>query len=67
MPTSAPLKPSCQDHPTDIVGGADLQVAYFQNAHIPSCAGTTFEKDPNCGATLEIHRRDSVFPLCREI
>ncbi|CAD7967290.1 unnamed protein product [Amoebophrya sp. A25] len=57
----------CQDHPNDIVGGADLQVAYFQNAHIPSCMATVFEKDPNCGASLEIHRKDQVYPVIVDV
>eukprot|EP00927_Polykrikos_kofoidii_P054649 TRINITY_DN49036_c0_g1_i1.p1 TRINITY_DN49036_c0_g1~~TRINITY_DN49036_c0_g1_i1.p1 ORF type:complete len:286 (-),score=20.48 TRINITY_DN49036_c0_g1_i1:109-966(-) len=45
----------CQHHPS-IKAGADLQIAYFQNAHIPTCAGTIFEGDPNCGTYIEVHR-----------
>mmetsp|Transcript_2749 Transcript_2749/g.6802 ORF Transcript_2749/g.6802 Transcript_2749/m.6802 type:complete len:225 (-) Transcript_2749:90-764(-) len=45
----------CQHHP-EVDGGPDLQVAYFQNAHIPNCKGTPFEADHNCGTFLEVHR-----------
>merc|ERR1719277_1652000 len=31
----------CQHHPT-VSAGPDLQIAYFQNAHIPTCRGTMF-------------------------
>ena len=34
-------------------------MAFFQNAHVPSCKDTPFERDPNCGSTLEIHRGDA--------
>merc|ERR1712118_198015 len=47
---------ACQHHP-NVVAGPDLQIAYFQNAHIVNCAGTVFEKDPNCGTYIEIHRQ----------
>merc|ERR1719277_2638250 len=36
--------------------GLDLQIAYFQNAHIPTCTGGDFDGDPNCGTYLEVHR-----------
>eukprot|EP00443_Scrippsiella_acuminata_P087116 CAMPEP_0115561070 /NCGR_PEP_ID=MMETSP0271-20121206/100795_1 /TAXON_ID=71861 /ORGANISM="Scrippsiella trochoidea, Strain CCMP3099" /LENGTH=172 /DNA_ID=CAMNT_0002995167 /DNA_START=70 /DNA_END=584 /DNA_ORIENTATION=- len=45
----------CQHH-YDVYAGEDLQVAYFQNAHIANCRGTPFEDDPNCGTFIEIHR-----------
>merc|ERR1712039_1027277 len=45
----------CQSY-QEIVAGADLQIAYFSNAHIPTCRGTIFERDPNCGTYIEIHR-----------
>jgi len=46
---------ACQDVPhTD--AGADLLIAYFQNAHVVSCRGTRFESDPNCGTYIEIHK-----------
>jgi len=47
---------ACQNHPYDIRAGTDLQLAYFQNAHIPTCTKTLFENDPNCGTYIEIHR-----------
>ena len=49
---------SCQDQDPNegIVAGADLHIAYFQNAHIPSCGRTLFEFDPNCGTFIEIHK-----------
>lgn len=46
---------NCQHH-TDIEAGMDLQFAYFTNAHIPNCRGTAFEKSPDCGTYVEIHR-----------
>jgi len=46
---------ACQNHPYNVRGGKDLQIAYFQNAHIPTCDGTPFENDPNCGTFIEIH------------
>lgn len=46
----------CQDY-SDMEAGPDLQVAYFQNAHIPNCIGTPFQGDPNCGTYLEVHRQ----------
>mmetsp|Transcript_109231 Transcript_109231/g.308095 ORF Transcript_109231/g.308095 Transcript_109231/m.308095 type:complete len:241 (-) Transcript_109231:156-878(-) len=46
---------ACQHHPR-VTAGLDLQIAYFQNAHIPTCSGTVFEGDPNCGTYIEIHR-----------
>jgi len=46
---------ACQNHPYNVRGGSDLQIAYFQNAHIPTCNGTPFENDPNCGTFIEIH------------
>lgn len=46
----------CQHHPT-VDGGPDLQVAYFQNAHVPNCRDTLFEADPNCGTFIEVHRK----------
>merc|ERR1712070_919509 len=46
---------ACQ-HYDRIEAGPDLQIAYFQNAHIPTCKGTLFEGDPNCGTFIEIHR-----------
>jgi hypothetical protein len=45
----------CQHNP-DIFAGSDMQVAFLQNAHIPSCNGTVFQTDPNCGTYLEVHR-----------
>mmetsp|Transcript_59834 Transcript_59834/g.135235 ORF Transcript_59834/g.135235 Transcript_59834/m.135235 type:complete len:237 (+) Transcript_59834:2-712(+) len=45
----------CQHHPT-VSAGPDLQIAYFQNAHIPTCRGTMFDGDPNCGTYIEVHR-----------
>lgn len=49
----------CQHH--DIIeAGPDLQIAFFQNAHIPRCTGTIFEGDPNCGTYIEVHRKDEV-------
>ena len=50
---------NCQDH-TSIDAGEDMQVAYFQNAHIPTCVGTVFETDPNCGTFIEVHRVNDV-------
>eukprot|EP00746_Dinoflagellata_sp_MGD_P099364 gnl/MRDRNA2_/MRDRNA2_40403_c0_seq1.p1 gnl/MRDRNA2_/MRDRNA2_40403_c0~~gnl/MRDRNA2_/MRDRNA2_40403_c0_seq1.p1 ORF type:complete len:251 (-),score=42.71 gnl/MRDRNA2_/MRDRNA2_40403_c0_seq1:114-866(-) len=47
---------ACQDY-DKIVAGQDLQLGYFQNAHISTCMGTPFEDDPNCGSFIEIHRR----------
>eukprot|EP00386_Alphamonas_edax_P002124 GDKI01006382.1.p1 GENE.GDKI01006382.1~~GDKI01006382.1.p1 ORF type:complete len:228 (+),score=67.34 GDKI01006382.1:95-778(+) len=44
----------CQDY-SDIAAGPDLQIAYFQNAHIPKCEGL-FANDPNCGTYLEVHK-----------
>jgi len=46
---------ACQHHYV-IVGGPDLQVAYFQNSHIANCQDTEFEADPNCGTYIEVHR-----------
>ena len=43
-----------------IDAGPDLQVAYFQNAHISTCAGTPFDGNPNCGTYLEIHQAQQV-------
>lgn len=40
----------------EIVAGADLQIAFFANAHIPTCRGTEFARDPNCGTYIEVHR-----------
>jgi len=50
---------ACQDLDPSlgIDAGKDLQIAYLQNAHISTCAGTVYEYDPNCGTFLEIHRR----------
>mmetsp|Transcript_110563 Transcript_110563/g.312790 ORF Transcript_110563/g.312790 Transcript_110563/m.312790 type:complete len:231 (-) Transcript_110563:10-702(-) len=45
----------CQHHP-EVDAGPDLQIAYFQNAHIPTCFGTPFQNDPNCGTFIEVHR-----------
>eukprot|EP00929_Paragymnodinium_shiwhaense_P016419 TRINITY_DN124741_c0_g1_i1.p1 TRINITY_DN124741_c0_g1~~TRINITY_DN124741_c0_g1_i1.p1 ORF type:complete len:302 (-),score=63.20 TRINITY_DN124741_c0_g1_i1:167-1072(-) len=44
----------CQHHP-NIQAGLDLQIAYFMTAHIPTCAGTEFDSDPNCGTYIEVH------------
>lgn len=46
---------NCQDHPDDVIGGLDLQVAYMQNAHVSTCVDTDFSDDPNCGTYIEIH------------
>ena len=50
---------NCQDNPS-IDAGEDMQIAYFQNAHIPTCLGTIFETDPNCGTFIEVHRVNDV-------
>jgi hypothetical protein len=50
---------NCQDNPS-IDAGEDMQIAYYQNAHIPTCVGTIFETDPNCGTFIEVHRRKDV-------
>merc|ERR1711998_264383 len=47
---------ACQDDPV-IQAGDDIQLAYFQNAHISTCVGTPFAGDPNCGTYLEVHRK----------
>jgi len=47
---------ACQDY-SSVNAGQDLQLAYFQNAHINTCKGTPFEDDPNCGTYIEIHRK----------
>lgn len=47
---------NCQDNPGGIQAGDDLQIAYFQNAHISSCDNTEFADDVNCGTFIEIHR-----------
>jgi len=57
----------CQDHPNDVIGGTDLQIAYFQNSHIPTCAGTPFTMDPNCGSTIEIHHKDRHTPIVADV
>jgi len=49
----------CQQNYTTVEAGIDLQIAYFQNAHIPSCVGTEFGNDPNCGTYIEVHRLNS--------
>jgi len=46
----------CQDVP-QVHAGDDLQIAYFQNAHIVSCRGTAYQQDPNCGTFIEVHRK----------
>mmetsp|Transcript_8976 Transcript_8976/g.12681 ORF Transcript_8976/g.12681 Transcript_8976/m.12681 type:complete len:224 (+) Transcript_8976:45-716(+) len=48
---------ACQDY-NSTEAGSDLKVAYFQNAHIPSCRNTGFNDDINCGTYLEIHKPD---------
>lgn len=48
-------EPACQ-HYDSIKAHKNLQVAFFQNAQIPTCFGTVFERDPNCGTYIEIHR-----------
>merc|ERR1712232_1237199 len=48
---------ACQHHPT-IKAGLDLQIAYFISAHIPTCEGTEFDGDPNCGTYIEVHWPD---------
>eukprot|EP00928_Gymnodinium_smaydae_P023436 TRINITY_DN19346_c0_g1_i1.p1 TRINITY_DN19346_c0_g1~~TRINITY_DN19346_c0_g1_i1.p1 ORF type:complete len:289 (-),score=31.60 TRINITY_DN19346_c0_g1_i1:316-1182(-) len=48
-------RPACQHHPI-IRAGLDLQIAYFQNVHVPTCAGTAFDGDPNCGTYIEVHK-----------
>jgi hypothetical protein len=45
----------CGHHP-DIYAGPDMQVAYFQNAHVSQCVGD-FEYDINCGTYIEVHRK----------
>eukprot|EP00397_Hematodinium_sp_SG-2012_P046396 GEMP01052398.1.p1 GENE.GEMP01052398.1~~GEMP01052398.1.p1 ORF type:complete len:260 (+),score=46.38 GEMP01052398.1:117-896(+) len=47
---------ACQNHPYTVKGGPDLQIGYFLNAHIPTCRGTPFEDDPNCGTFIEVHQ-----------
>jgi len=49
----------CQSY-TEIEAGNDMQIAFFQNAHITSCRGTVFDGDPNCGTYIEIHRPGDV-------
>mmetsp|Transcript_36098 Transcript_36098/g.84611 ORF Transcript_36098/g.84611 Transcript_36098/m.84611 type:complete len:231 (-) Transcript_36098:34-726(-) len=46
---------ACQDY-NSTEAGPDLKVAFFQNAHIPSCRNTAFHDDINCGTYLEIHK-----------
>ena len=43
----------CQTYDS-IAAGPDMQVAFFQNAHITNCQGTEFAGDPNCGTFLEV-------------
>lgn len=50
---------NCQDTSQGIVAGPDMQIAYFQNAHVATCEGTIAEDDPNCGTFIEIHRSDT--------
>merc|ERR1712032_147522 len=49
----------CQHHPL-VQAGPDLQIAFFQNAHIPNCHGTLFAGDLNCGTYIEVHRKGSI-------
>eukprot|EP00747_Dinoflagellata_sp_TGD_P171838 gnl/TRDRNA2_/TRDRNA2_206822_c0_seq1.p1 gnl/TRDRNA2_/TRDRNA2_206822_c0~~gnl/TRDRNA2_/TRDRNA2_206822_c0_seq1.p1 ORF type:complete len:233 (+),score=22.61 gnl/TRDRNA2_/TRDRNA2_206822_c0_seq1:47-745(+) len=48
----------CQ-HYSSVEGGEDMQIAYFQNAHVVSCRGTVFESDPNCGTYIEMHQQNN--------
>merc|ERR1712194_808512 len=41
--------------------------AYFQNAHIPTCKGTVFSQDPNCGSTIEIHYQGKSEPVLSDV
>ena len=47
---------NCQDSPSQVHAGSDMQVAFISNAHISTCQGTEFADDPNCGTFIEIHR-----------
>jgi hypothetical protein len=50
---------NCQDFPSQVHAGPDMQVAFISNAHISTCLGTEFADDINCGTFIELHRTGS--------